>query len=402
MIRRLRRKLVTITMVLLSAVLLAIMICVYLLTSAGLEADSLKSLQAAQSELMDNHKGPGGKIRTTVSPCFILEQKPDGTFIAVGSTMYDLSDKEELEQILREAVETGQQSGVLEEQQLRFLELESGPDHLYAFMDISSEQDTLSRLRLICLVIFSAGLIGIFCISVLLTRWAVRPVEKAWEQQRQFVADASHELKTPLTVILTNAELLSDPDYDTTSRERFAGNILTMSRQMRGLVEELLDQARIDNGIVREKQERLDLSKLAEESVLIFEPVYFEAGRMLESDIQPALTVNGSRDHLRRVVEVLLDNGCKYSTANSTVHIRLARHGKNALLSVSSQGNPLTEQQCKDIFKRFYRADTARAMNRSYGLGLPIAQGIVEQHKGRIWAESKDGWNTFLVTIPLG
>lgn len=401
MIRRLRRKLVTITMVLLTVVLLAIMICVYQMTSAGLEADSLEALQAAQSELRDFRKGPKDKIRTTVSPCFILEQRPDGTFIALGSSMYDLTDKAELKQILHKAEQTGQHSGVLKEQRLRFLELDAGPGKAYAFMDISSEQDALSQLRLACLMIFTVGLIGIFSISILLARWAVRPVETAWEQQRQFVADASHELKTPLTVILTNAELMADPDYDAASRERFAENILTMSRQMRGLVEELLDQARIDYGIGQKKQEHLDFSKLVEGAVLLFEPVYFEAGRTLESEIQPKLTVNGSSDHLVRVVEVLLDNGRKYSTPDSTVHIHLIRQGKNALLSVSSLGHPLTEQQCKDIFKRFYRADTARTMNRSYGLGLPIAQGIVEQHKGKIWGESKDGWNTFLVTLPL-
>lgn len=235
--------------------------------------------------------------------------------------------------------------------------------------------------------------------STLLARWAVRPVEQAWDQQRQFVADASHELKTPLTVILTNAELLSDPAYDEERRQDFSANILTMSRQMRLLVEELLDQARVDNSKIQ--HQTLDLSKLVEEALLPFEPVYFEAGRNLVNQIEPGISLTGSGKHLCQVVEILLDNGCKYSDPGSTTLLRLSRHGRNALLSVTTPGTPLTEQQCTDIFKRFYRVDAARTRTGSYGLGLSIAQGIVAQHGGKIWAQSQEGSNTFFVLLPM-
>lgn len=401
MIKRLRWKLVAFTAVLLTVVLVVILCCIYHFTRIGLEERSMSELQAAGAELGPPDR-PGKPGKLTTSPCFLLEISPDGKLKAVGPDYYDLDNREELLALLEEAEEMDVQSGLLEQRQLRFLRLDNGPGVCYAFVDISGELDTLARLNVTCVIILVVGVIGFFCISVLLARWAVRPVEQAWEQQRQFVADASHELKTPLTVILTNAELLRSNEYDDQSKVRFADSILTMSCQMRGLVEELLDQARVDNGLSNAEKTGIDYSKLVLDAVLPFEPVYFEAGRELRSTVQPGITVTGSAAHLRRVVEILLDNGCKYSFSGSVVELRLERQGRGyCLLSVASPGEAMSEQQCMDIFKRFYRGNQARTMNRSYGLGLSIAQGIVQQHRGKIWAQSRDGVNTFYVNLPM-
>lgn len=400
MIKRLRLKLIAITTVLLTVVLLVILGFLYHFTRVGLVEDSMSALQAAGAEL--GHFRPGKEDRFTSGPCFMVERTPDGRLIAAGSDYYDLSDQDALMELLVEAEQSRKNSGVLEGRQLRFLREDRGPGVKYVFMDISREMQTLSRLNLTCVIILIAGVIGVFFISVLLARWAVRPVERAWNQQRQFVADASHELKTPLTVILTNAELLRSDEYDERSKGRFTESILTMSRQMRGLVEELLDQARVDNGQAQAKKTKLDFSKIVSDAVLPFEPLYFEEGRELRSTVESGITLNGNATHLRHVVEILLDNGCKYSSPGGMVELRLVRQNRvTCLLSVSSSGAALTQQQCKDIFKRFYRLDEARSMNHSYGLGLSIAQGIVEQHRGRIWAQSAEGINTFYVSIPM-
>ena len=401
MIKRLRRKLVAFTTVLLTIVLVVILGLIYHFTRTGLVEHSMSALQSAGMELgLHNH--PGRPDRLTTNPCFLLEPLPDGRLKVVGTDYYDLDDPDALLELLKEVEEMDAQSGLLKDQQLRFLRLKDGPGVRYAFMDISGELDTLARLNITCATILVAGVIVFFCISVLLARWAVRPVERAWDQQRQFVADASHELKTPLTVILTNAELLRSEEYDEQNKSRFADSILKMSCQMRGLVEELLDQARVDNGISSTEKVKLDYSKLVSDAVLPFEPVYFEAGRELRSAVQPGIMLTGSANHLRRVVDILLDNGCKYSSPGGVIELRLERQGRgNCLLSVSSPGEAMTEQQCQDIFKRFYRANEARSMNRSYGLGLSIAQGIVQQHRGKIWAQSREETNIFYVNLPL-
>ncbi len=396
MIRQLRFKLTAITTVLLTVLLALILVFVNTSTRQSLRSASMDALEAAGG--LNLHNRPNKPAIS--SGCFVLELEPNGTLRAMGPESY-LSDKEALVDILNRAAATDQTSGVLEDLEIRFLRLESGPGKKFAFMDISSEIDALDRLKITCIVIFLLGSVGFFCASALLSRWAVRPVEQAWEQQRQFVADASHELKTPLTVILTNAELLADPDYDAESKLDFSANILTMSRQMRSLVEDLLNQARVDSGTAKAEHRKLDFSKLVDDAVLPFEPVYFEAGRNLVSQISPDIHLTGSEKHLRQVVDILLDNGCKYSTAGGTILLRLDRHGKNALLSVTTPGQPLTEQQRTDIFKRFYRVDAARTRTGSYGLGLSIAQGIVEQHGGKIWAQSQENSNTFFVLLPV-
>lgn len=252
-----------------------------------------------------------------------------------------------------------------------------------------------------CIVIGAGSLLLFLAVSVLLSHWAVKPVDAAWKQQRQFVSDASHELKTPLTVILTNAELLQNAG-EGPARFRFADNILTMARQMRGLIESLLDLARVDNGGAGNLKETVDLSELVTEAALPFEPVFFEKGLALESQVEPGLLVRGSPGRLRQVADVLLDNARKYAAPASTARLRLARSGaRTCLLSVATRGPSLSPAQRRDIFKRFYRVDEARGRDGSYGLGLPIAQGIVEAHKGKIWVESGGGVNTFFVRLPL-
>lgn len=141
---------------------------------------------------------------------------------------------------------------------------------------------------------------------------------------------------------------------------------------------------------------------LVADAVLPFEPLYFEQGLMLENSVEEGITLSGSESHLRQVVEILLDNGRKYSASGGTIWLELRRQGRNqCLLRVATPGQELTAQQCSDIFKRFYRTDEVRSMNHSYGLGLPIARRIVKDHKGKIWAETRPGYNVFCITLPV-
>ena len=120
----------------------------------------------------------------------------------------------------------------------------------------------------------------------------------------------------------------------------------------------------------------------------------------LACTVPEGVALQGSEQHLYQVMDVLLDNALKYSVPNSMVSVDLISTGKNCVLSVVSPGEPISREDLKNIFKRFYRADKARAMNGSYGLGLSIAESIVEAHKGKIWAESENGYNIFFVQLP--
>ena len=413
MIKQLRRKFVLINMAIVTAVLLVMFAFVYRSTSSNLEQQSLSTMETVLPEGMqhqgqrpddrpdDPPEGFRSRQRQEVHlPCFTLREE-DGTLTASGDAAFDLSDETLLTE-LWEAVEAeGGEGGVLSEYSLRYLVRSTPMGSFTVFADISSEEDTLRSLLRTCALVGAASLLAFLGISIALARWAVGPVERAWQQQRQFVADASHELKTPLTVITTNAELLKDPLSDAADRGRCVDSILTMSSQMRGLVEGLLELARADNGSARMTFRKVDLSEVAEDAVMAFEPVFFEQGLTLESDVERGIHVQGSPQHLRQVADILLDNAQKYASPNALARLRLERGEKNrVLLTVENQGEPIPKENLEKLFQRFYRADTARSMNHSYGLGLSIARSIVGQHQGRIWAESSGGWNRFCVRLP--
>lgn len=201
---------------------------------------------------------------------------------------------------------------------------------------------------------------------------------------------------------MTDAELLHAPDCPEADRELLFDSILSMSYQMRGLVEKLLDLARIDNGSVKEEYSTVSFSDIVSEATMTFEPVFFEKGLPLHYDIEPNIQVSGIPSHLKQLAGILLDNAGKYASSGGEIIVKLGRgRHKNCLLEVSNQGEPISDEDLKNLFKRFYRADKARSMNHSYGLGLSIAQSIAEEHHGRIWAESRAGWNRFSVELSM-
>lgn len=388
MIRSLRRKFIAMTMAVFTALLCVIFGLVIHFTGQNLQTESIRFLRSAAADSLQ--PGPPGQVR---QPCFIIRANPWGQSIQ-STGGFDLSDEQMLSDIVALAASAPEPLGVLDQYDLRYFRSQSPTELTLVFMDISAERAAMRNLRLTCVGIGLLALGLFWTVSFLLARWAVRPVERAWEEQRQFVSDASHELKTPLTVILTSAELMqTDPD------PQHPRSILAMSRRMRELVESLLELARVDNGAVRAAFGELDLSALVADELLPFEPLYFEGGLTLESQLEEGLHISGSERHLRQVLTILLDNALRYSPENATVRVELTRQGSSALLTVANPGE-LTREQCRSIFRRFYRADPARTAGGS-GLGLAIAQGIVADHGGKIWADSREGTVTLNVSLPL-
>lgn len=353
------------------------------------------------SNAPSSKKEDGGKDKkNSKMPTFTLSYDAKGALVAVGSDFYDLTDTEYLEKLMTLAREKGTQSGVLWNQSLRFLQV-SGKENTYSFVDISNEQSTLWNLLLDSILVGGIAFFGFLILSIFLARLVVKPVEKAWTQQQQFIADASHELKTPLTVIITNAELMEDGKICEDTRQTCVGNILETSRRMRSLTEEMLNLARAENVQHELMKENCNLSELMEDAVLVFEPLFFEQGLELEAHIESDVTVKGNETQLRQLGELLLDNGQKYSLPGKTV-LTLKKQGfRSCELTLSNPATPMEEEELEKLFERFYRADPARTASGSYGLGLSIARGIVQRHGGSIKAEQADSRITFTVKLPL-
>lgn len=398
MIRRLRIKFVCINMTIVTIMLCVIFGMVLHFTSANLEEESLHMMQSvALDPLQLGVPGQSGdRIRL---PYFALQLSPGGELLVSSGGYYDLSDRAILEELI--SLSSVQGSGVLPEYGLRYIRVGNAGSQCIVFADMSSEISTIHNLLRSCLLIGAASFVVFLIISILLANWAVKPVEEAWDQQRQFVADASHELKTPLTVILSNAQMLAGNGDDPQLRQKLTANILTVSEQMKDLVTKLLNSAQVDHGLRGIPFTVLDLSETVAQAMLPFDPIFYERELELSSGIQKDIRVRGSQAHLTQLVGILLDNAAKYGRPGGGTRVTLQTRGqRSCLLSVFNDGPPLTSRELKAIFKRFYRTDTARERTGSYGLGLSIAEGIVKAHRGKIWAESRDGVNTFFVQLP--
>ena len=392
MLNKLRWQFILVNMAIIAGMLLVIFTLVVRHMDVELKRESESTLHSLAYGYAD-----GRDIRT---PHFVIQLNIDGSANISGNTNFDLSNDALVQELIDDVYSEGKSTGYLDEYQLRYAVVPNMMFHRLVFVDVSGHAAALNSLIQGCCIVGVIALALFFVISMLLARWAVKPVEKAWNQQKQFVSDASHELKTPLTVIMSNAELLQNPDFDEEHRSQFTSSILTMSHQMRNLVEGMLELARSDNGQSKMAFEQMDLSKCVTGALLPFDPVFFEKGLVLESNIQPDITLRGSESHLRQVVEILLDNAAKYS-AKGIVRIGLEQQGRNhCLLTVSNPGQPIPQEDLEKIFERFYRADAARSRDGSFGLGLPIAQTIIREHCGKIWAVSNETGNCFCVLLP--
>ncbi len=283
---------------------------------------------------------------------------------------------------------------------------DAGQVHL-AFADVSAASGW-QTLALTLAGVGVATLAVFFVISVFFSRWALRPVKQAWDQQRQFVADASHELKTPLTVILANTSILmAHPERTVASQSQWVESTQAEGTRMQELVADLLLLARIDaeeTDLAKTKpKERIDLSNLVEGELLQFESVAFERSVSLDGHIDAGIFVLGAQERLRRLVTTLLDNACKYADEGGEIDVSLSRKGNMAAFSVHNTGPAIAEDDLPHVFDRFYRADKARTSGAGgYGLGLSIAREVAEEHGGTIAVASSDAAGTlFTAMLPL-
>lgn len=294
--------------------------------------------------------------------------------------------------------------GILSNYALRYLRENTESGTRIAFIDISMEQEIFKTQIANSLFVGGSAILCFFILSLFLARWAVRPVEVAWKQQKQFIADASHELKTPLTVILSNADMLcAEKSLGEDKNIRRIEHIYAEAVRMKQLVEDMLILAKSDNIEKTEIHNLVDFSYLVKSAVLMYEPIIYDDGKRLSYEIEDNLSVFGNASRLQQMIHILLDNARKYSSAYGAICVCLSKmEHKGLLLKVSNEGTPIPREDLQKIFLRFYRRDGSRSGHGSFGLGLSIAQSIVHDHKGKIWADSNGKSNNSLyVTLPL-
>ncbi|PLX32739.1 MAG: hypothetical protein C0604_04780 [Clostridiales bacterium] len=271
---------------------------------------------------------------------------------------------------------------------IRYMTGEKPYGKIIAFADSSLSDVIMKNLRNLWYVIglISMGILIVF--STILSGMAIKPVEEAFEKQKQFVADSSHELKTPLSIISANADVLEME----IGQNEWLTQMKLQTRRMSGLIHDLLMLAKTEAAGENIVFSEFNLSGAVTHAVLPFEVVAYEHGRRIECEIEEDISMRGDRQSINKMMEALLDNAVKYSEKDSAISVRLFARGSKRIIEVQNRGCGVSEAQKGKLFDKFYRTDDSRARETGgYGIGLSIVKSIVDMHKGRIETEGEEG-----------
>lgn len=271
------------------------------------------------------------------------------------------------------------------------------------FYDPSNVKSGMLPLISYTIATLVVGILSYSVISMTLAQSAISPIEDGWKKQRQFVADASHELKTPLSIIMANTEIIaSHPDDTVASQMKWIDNTLAETKRMAALVQDLLFLAKSDDDGIRVEMSHIDMSDCVQSCVLTSESLFYENNKIFDSTIEPGIYIDGNEGQIKQLVTILLDNANKYAVGSGNILLTLTTNNRQATLTVTNDSNEVTPEQVAHIFDRFYTLDTSRNKTKGgNGLGLSIAERIVHTHKGKITAEYKNGKMTFRAVLPV-
>ncbi len=251
--------------------------------------------------------------------------------------------------------------------------------------DISQSLVTLKSNATNSLIILTIIYFILFFIVSMLSFSIFQPIKDTFEKQKRFISDASHELKTPLTVISANVDVLKQENKD----NQWLNNIKSQTERLDGLIADMLALAKTDENKVILKNERFNASQEILNDVLPFDAVAFEKKKTLETEIEPNVFIQGDKQSLKKITTILIDNAIKYSSDNGQIIVKLHKSGNKAVFSVWNTGSTVQDSESSRIFERFYRSENSRSRESGgSGLGLSIAKNLADKNKWKIFAES--------------
>ncbi len=279
----------------------------------------------------------------------------------------------------------------------KFYVVRTGEDrNMAVFLDCFQQLRAVRSVAVWSLIADAGCIALVYLLVVLLSRRAIDPVVRSAEQQKQFITDASHELKTPLTVITTDLKVLEME----VGQQKWIDKALAQVKKMSGLVNALVTLSRMDEEEPPLTLSDFDLSAAVEDTAESFRDAAVAAGHALTLDIEPAVACHGDEAALRQLVSILLDNAVKYASSGGDIELSLKREHRAAVLRSSNPAAPLSEEETKRLFDRFYRPDKSRtSATGGFGVGLSIARGIAEAHHGSIAARYADGRLAFTAVL---
>ena len=317
---------------------------------------------------------------------FVVSLGSDGAVSETDHSYIASVSEEDIEEYAKKILASGREKGRLDYFMYKVFPSDDGTSKIVA---VSCYQQ-LRQFRLLLSVCILAGLLymaAVFALVWLMSRRITQPVEESIQKQRQFITDAGHELRTPITIIKANNEVLQMQN----GPNQWSRSIDHQANRLSSLVQSLLELSRLNEKDIDDISEEFDLSKTVAEAVETFRVPIESDGKVLEPAIEEGIRFKGSRDEMYRLVSLLMDNACKYSTDRDPIRVTLNKH-HHITLSVSNSCEHIDEEKLGHLFERFYRTDESRSRKTGgSGIGLSVVQAIVERHNGTVTASSNDG-----------
>ncbi len=389
MIKPLRRKFVIISMFFVLVVMLVAFCCNYAFNKANMYDESIAVMEQTIRD------GAPKNLKTFL----VVANNYGGIFQIRGYPGSVAEDIGHINAVVETALKSSSSVGEIAEADLRYMRSGSPVGVLIAFTSTAEEKIALKGMIYFSFYIyFCCSLVFLF-VSIYLAKITTKPVEKSFNQKKQLIADASHELKTPVTAILASADVLLSSDTVSEEDKSFVVAIKESAADMSTLLANMLTLAKSDDEKPVRMVETVDFSNLATSVILGYEPIFFESGKDFRYDIDDGLKIKGNEGELRQLIRIFLDNAKKYSDEKGTVFLSLKAVKDRAVLTVYNTGTPIPADEIDKIFDRFYRVDKVRSTASGYGLGLSIAKSIAEAHSTKIHVVSNENGTSFAVSF---
>ena len=399
MIKKLKSKIFILIMLSLSAIILGTIIIFTILNytntinTATMMIDRVTDI-GVKKEPIENNSNIGEEkinIDTDIEGLYMIQVK-DSEVIRNKDISYD----QEIEQNAIKASNSKKEVGIIGKYIYKVRRTRDNTNMVI----LMENEEVITHIKTILVFAVIASIISLIIIYIIakkVSELIVKPVEDTLEKQKQFISDASLELKTPLAVIEANADVLENEVKDNKWLKYIQNEIDSMDK----LINELLLLTKIENVDSLKNYEEFNVSEETEMIISMFESMAYEKQIKINTDIQKDIKLNGNKEDIEHILSTLIDNAIKHTKPEKEISVELYKEKNNIILQVKNMGEPIPEDQREKIFERFYRIDKSR--NRSekrYGLGLAIAKSTVQKYNGKIEVSYKNGFTVFKVSIP--
>ncbi|PKM62413.1 MAG: hypothetical protein CVU97_05420 [Firmicutes bacterium HGW-Firmicutes-21] len=403
MIRKLRVKFVFTNMLIVSIVLIMAFVFIYFSTANNLRSDSISAMKeiskiktseafSVYGRFFMNTDNEYSYLSTFTVDTNDISMKYQINGFEVDAININEQQNDYINTLIRTVYSAGISEGIIDEYNLRYYSVDTIHGKRIVFLDKEYEDITLKQLVITFIFVGTSALTAFLFISIIISKLIVAPVEKSLKQQMQLVADASHELKTPITVISANTDILmANRDSHINEQMKWLEYIKTEAGRMTELVNNMLFLAKTDENKLVQAKSVINLSDIVNSCILPFESISYENNKNLSINITPNIYIKSNENAIKQLINIIVDNAFKYSDEHGRINVSVLEVQDNAVITVWNSGRPIPPDQLPHVFERFYRVDKSRSRTEGgYGLGLSIAKSIIESLNAKINVRSSE------------